>query len=126
MQWKLPELIIPIPQSLPSYLARGYNQSELLARQLGKILQRPCRNILRRPVDTYPQTQLTKKQREKHAGTTILLKRKPSLEGKTVLLIDDVMTTGKTLEEAAMALMPLNPQNIYALTLCHSDLYQSA
>ncbi|QLH36777.1 MAG: hypothetical protein HWD61_12055 [Parachlamydiaceae bacterium] len=56
MGWPLPDTLVPVPLTLAHQISRGYNQSLLLANQVGKILQRPVQNILKRKLEIHPQS----------------------------------------------------------------------
>ena len=114
-------LIAPVPLHRLRRWRRGYNQSELLARELGKTLGVPCGDVLRRTRRTRPQVRLSEKQRLANvkgafaADASALARHNPSRG--PVLLIDDVYTTGATLGECARALRAAGIAEIYALTL---------
>ncbi len=98
-----PELIIPVPLHLSRLQERGYNQSLLLARRLGKELQVPtARRRLRRRRPTAPQQGLPLAARRHNLCGAFGLSE--PLHGERILLVDDVMTTGATLRECAKVL----------------------
>jgi ComF family protein len=98
------DMIIPIPLHEKKEAERGYNQSVLIAEGMSDILNIPvAANILVRTRYTESQTQKTRTERlenMKDAFKTV----GDSLSGKHILLVDDVLTTGATLEAAALAL----------------------
>lgn len=118
LEWPIPDAIVPIPISLSHWVDRGYNQSELLAKDLGAILGVPVKNILTRKSGDYSQAGLSRDQRAQLNGKNILLKANQNLNGQKVLLIDDVSTTGTTMHKCAEALLEGSPGDIYGLTLC--------
>jgi ComF family protein len=122
LNWPLPDIIIPVPQSLSRIFTRGYNQAELLSETLSEILQCPVQKALLRLSGDYTQAALSKEQRTNLTGNSIRLKKKQMLQDKVILLIDDVMTTGSTLKRCAEALLEDCPNSIYALTACHTDI----
>jgi ComF family protein len=102
-----PDLVVPVPLSQARLAERGYNQAWELARHVAAALALPARaDALRRVIDTPHQTGLARAERERNlrnafapapdAGAT--------LAGRHVVLVDDVMTTGVTVREAAAAL----------------------
>lgn len=113
------DLITPVPLHWWRAHRRGYNQSELLAKHLASRLDIPAKVLLRRVKPTRPQVELDRKQRTANvknafeAETTAA----PLIKGKTILLIDDVCTTGATLRECATALKRNGAAAIYALTV---------
>lgn len=99
------ELVIPVPLSRPRFLERGYNQSEALAEGIGKALEVPVEaDLLRRSRPTRTQTRLTAAERWTNVSGAFQVTDPASLEGRHVLLVDDVLTTGATLTAAAQAL----------------------
>ncbi len=98
-----PDMILPVPLSAERLAQRGFNQAVEIARPLAHALGMPlCIDQVRRNRDTPPQTLLAWKERKKnirHAFDCGI-----DLSGKTVLVIDDVMTTGATLDELARTL----------------------
>lgn len=120
LKWPFPDFIIPVPLSLSRYWMRGYNQSALLAQELAKILGCPCVEALKRKSGDYSQAGLNYTQRLNLSGESFSLKQREMLENKTLLLIDDVLTTGSTLRKCAEVLAEACPFKIYGLTLCYS------
>lgn len=117
--WPTPDILVPAPMTFTHLIQRGYNQSQLLAIEMGKILNRPVQDVLRRDSGDFSQAGLTKKQRMELKGDRFqLMKGKMSLQDKTLLLIDDVMTTGTTLKHCGQVLQDACPSMVYALTFC--------
>ncbi len=117
----LPDLIVPVPQPLVRTLMRGYSQSLLLAKELGAILDRPVHDLLKKRSGDFPQTGMTRAQRESLAPDAISWKRHCSISDKVVLLVDDVMTTGSTLRLSGRTLEEGFPAALYALTSCITE-----
>lgn len=120
LEWPLPDLIIPVPLTLVHQISRGYNQSLLLAESLGAILQRPVRQVLRRKLLDYSQAGMTKKQRMQLDGGTFSLKKNLDIKDKVIWIVDDVMTTGRTMNCCAEALYAGYPREVYGLLLCRA------
>jgi ComF family protein len=118
LEWPMPDYIIPVPMSFMHWLDRGYNQSLLLAESMGEMIQRPVQDILYRRSGDYSQAGLSRWQRQELDGRTIRLNATLDLRDKTVLLVDDVMTTGSTIRKCAEVLMEAAPARIYGLVLC--------
>lgn len=114
----LPDLIVPVPISFTRYLIRGYNQSMLLAQEMGKLLNRPAVNLLKRYSGDLPQTSLNRVQREALAQSAFCWKKRITINGKVVLLIDDVRTTGTTLQHVGNLIKEGYPTALYGMTFC--------
>lgn len=118
LEWPMPDFLIPVPLSFMHWLERGYNQSLLLCESMAEILQLPVADILVRSSGDFSQAALSRKQRMELEGKTFKLKPKVSLSDKTILLVDDVMTTGSTLRKCGEILLEQGPAKIYCLVLC--------
>jgi ComF family protein len=111
--------VVPVPLYAWRHYRRGYNQSELLARKLGRSLHVPMMNALTRVRHTTPQVELRKKQRRDNVRGAFALREEAARHSDKggVLLIDDVCTTGATLSECARVLKAGGFAAVYALTL---------
>lgn len=118
LEWPIPDIITYVPLSPLRLIERGYNQSELLASEFGKMLHRPVISTLKRKSGGFSQAQLTLEMRKNSTLLSFEKRKKISVERKTVLLIDDVMTSGSTLKRCAEALIDDEPSALYALTFC--------
>jgi ComF family protein len=114
-------VVVPVPLHWTRRWRRGFNQSEILARALARALQAPCRAYLvRRTRATPMQAHLsTAAERQQNVRGAFSARRSGPLAGQTVVLVDDVMTTGATASEAARALRPLKPARILVAVLAH-------
>ena len=121
LDWPLPDLIVPVPQSRLRAFRRGYNQSLLLAQHLGKLLERPVADVLKRHSGGFSQSGLTKEQRLALSATCFSWKKNQVISDKIILLVDDVLTTGTTLNHCAERLQEGFPAHIYGLTFCRAD-----
>ena len=100
------DLIIPVPLHKAKNAKRGYNQSLLIAEGIGEALHIPVSdNVLERVRDTQSQTHKTRAERVDNMTEAFRVRQKGLLTNKHVLLCDDVLTTGDTLEACALALM---------------------
>jgi ComF family protein len=115
------DVVMPIPLHWWRQWRRGYNQSEALARALAARLRLPCRpRWLRRVRATAMQTQQTSSSgRRENVRGAFAVRRGVTLSGKTVLLVDDVMTTGSTCHEAARALRQAGAVRVVVSVLAH-------
>jgi ComF family protein len=110
------DLIVPAPLHATRRRERGYNQSELLARVVARRLGLPLGLALARQRPTPPQVGLSAAERRANVAGAFAW-RGESLADRRVLLIDDVCTTGATLDACARALRPHGPASIAAVTL---------
>lgn len=107
------DYIVPVPLHWSRRLKRGYNQADVMAQELSRQLGKPVVHALKRKKRTLFQAALSKDDREKNLQHAFALRQMPMvLEGKTILLVDDLMTTGSTLNHAIRALLPAKPKNI--------------
>ena len=119
---KYPELcavncIIPVPLVARRNKARGFNQSELLARELAAHLHLPADSTaLLRVRDTGSQTRLNRAERLQNVRGAFTCTAPERIRGKTVLLVDDVCTTGATLEACATALRAAGAKRVVGFT----------
>lgn len=119
------DFIIPMPIVWYHRIKRGYNPSMELAATIAKRIDRKLLpNALSRKLFTRRQAGLSESERRKNAkGTFRYNKRKMSLmRGRTLLLIDDVMTTGATLSAAAETLKSAGAAHVFCLTIARSAL----
>lgn len=115
-------VIIPIPLSHNRQRERGYNQiTRIVQASTGK--RQLAENILFKHTDTKPQTKLNKRERLTNvAGAFAVFEtplNKKRIAGAHILILDDVTTTGATLEAAKAALSPLSPASVTCLALAH-------
>lgn len=114
--WPMPDCIVPVPISSLRFLQRGYNQSLEIALELSTYINRPVLNVLKRKNGGFSQAGLPYKERVALECSAFSLRKSAKLHDKIILLIDDVTTTGSTLQRCAGALQEHCPQAIYALT----------
>lgn len=114
------DIMVVVPVSKQRKLERGYNQSELIAKEISKIINVPItKKILYKIKNTVPQSSLNKKQREENAKGVYQAINISRIYNKKVLLIDDIYTTGNTVNECAKMLIEkgINRSNIGVLTI---------
>ncbi|NGX58409.1 MAG: hypothetical protein K940chlam3_01316, partial [Chlamydiae bacterium] len=105
LNWPMPDIVIPVPIAFDRMIQRGYNQSELISQKFASLLDCPCENHLERLFGDYSQVGLSHHQRKQLGSARFRLKRNVRIKDQTVLVIDDVTTTGKTLEQCGRALL---------------------
>lgn len=99
------ELIVPVPLHRWRLLVRSYNQSALLARALGALTQKPvAADALTRLKPTRSQGGLSRKERRRNVAGAFAVRQSAAVEGRRVLLVDDVLTSGATANACALAL----------------------
>ncbi len=111
-------LIIAVPLHSVRKRERGYNQASLIAEKLALLLA--CEyssDVIERVNNTLSQATLEHDKREKNIRQAFKLKKNIDLKGKSVILLDDVFTTGSTVEECCKVLKTAEPKKIIVLTL---------
>lgn len=114
------DIIIIVPVSKRRMKERGYNQSELLGREISKIINaKILKNVLFKTQNTVPQSTLNKVQREENAKNVYKSKNIEFLQNKKILIIDDIYTTGSTVNECAKTLTQkgIKIENMGVLTI---------
>ena len=113
-----PELILPVPLHPDKLRQRGYNQSVLLARAFFPERRKRIRtNLLLRIRPTTPQTNLSGRKRRQNLKKAFAVKDPSEVEGRRILLVDDVFTTGTTVNECARVLKKAGADEVNVLTL---------
>jgi ComF family protein len=98
-----PNLIVPVPLGTRRYRSRGYNQAHEIARSISRVIRVPVHtNLLQRVRETPEQVGLKRKERRRNVRGAFQLAGK--LDGKRVAIVDDVVTTGSTVNEIARVL----------------------
>jgi len=114
------DYIAPVPLHKFRLLKRRYNQAALLAKGIADISGKPIiYDALLRKINTPPQSSLNRKERQKNVKSAFILneKHRAKIKGKTILLIDDVMTTGATINSSALVLKRAGAWRVNVLTL---------
>lgn len=110
-------VVVPVPLHRARLRARGFNQSALLATHLGRALGWPvAMRLLVRTRDTPSQTALTAAARRSNVADAFAVRRTGDADGRSVLLVDDVWTSGATTEAAARALRADGARAVDVLT----------
>ncbi|MCB9893968.1 MAG: ComF family protein [Planctomycetes bacterium] len=119
------DVIVPMPLHVIRRFQRGYNQAEVIARPLAQSLEKPVLSeVLRRAGKTERQATLSPAQRKANVEGVFEVRagRTSDIDGKSVLLIDDVMTTGATLGAAARCLKKAGARAVYAAVAARASL----
>lgn len=113
-----PDLLIPVPLHPGRERERGFNQSLLLARRLGRAWGVPVRaDVLARIVPTPPQSELGAEERRANVRRAFSLRRPELCAGRHLIVVDDVFTTGSTVEACARHLRKGGARAVGVLTV---------
>lgn len=107
-------MITFVPLSRQSLEERGYNQSELLARELGHYLKVSVNNLLEKVIHTEPMAKLTREER--FANLIGVFRYKEKIRCENVILVDDVYTTGSTASACCRELLNAGVKKVYVIT----------
>ncbi len=112
------DVVIPVPLHQRRLWWRGFNQAALLAMTISRRLDKPIEfAALMRSRMTTPQTSQDHDARRRNVRRAFAVRRPARLKGKRVLLVDDVMTTGATVDECARVMMAAGAARVDVLTL---------
>lgn len=115
------DLICPIPLHRVRKRERGYNQSELIAYAAAKLAEMPYAQPLIRSHYTRSQTMLSREKRKKNLHGAFAICNRDAVKDKKVILVDDVFTTGSTLNEAAKELKTAGAIKVAAITVAKAQ-----
>lgn len=115
------DLVVPMPLHWRRRWDRGFNQAELLAREIARRSLTPVRDLVRRRRNTTPQSGLTNAKRRKNVRGAFRVKRGVRLDGRRVLLVDDVFTTGASAAACARALKRAGAAHVTVLAVARTD-----
>lgn len=112
------DLIIPVPLHRDTLIKRGFNQVDLLAEEIGKILKvEVLTRTLVKNKFTEEQVKLNLEERKVNLKDAFDIKNPEKIKGKRILLIDDIITTGSTLEECSKVLKEFGSGKIIGLSI---------
>ena len=112
------DTILPVPISRKRKNTRGYNQSELIGKELSKNIKVECiTDCLFKNKNIIEQSKLNREERQKNIQGVYILKNKERLNNKKIILIDDIYTTGSTVNECCKILKKAKPRKIDVLTI---------
>lgn len=112
--------IVPVPLHKKRLKERGFNQAELMAARIGEQFDIELLNVLMRIRYTQPQAKMNRQERAANVLGAFAVKEGAHVEGKRLILVDDVMTTGSTLNECARLLKEAGASAIIALTIARA------
>jgi ComF family protein len=117
-EFRLVDLIVPVPMNRFKRLFRMYNPTQIFAKEISKIMTKPMiADLLIKTKWTRSQTALSKKEREKNIFSSLRFNKKYSIKGKNLLLVDDVKTTGATIKKCSEILKSAGARKIYVITI---------
>jgi ComF family protein len=116
------DLVQPVPMFWFKRLTRRYNQSELLAAGLASRFGFPIGQVLRKVKHTIPQARLSRTSRAANLRDAFQVTRPKEVAGRTILLVDDVMTTGTTCSECARTLKNAGALQVFAITVARATV----
>ena len=112
------DVVIPVPLHRARQRERGFNQSEILAEGISQATGLPLvKDVLERKKNTKDQTYLNIQQRAENVRGAFVVIHPYKIGDKNVILVDDVMTTGATLNECARMLLDSGAKNVFGITL---------
>lgn len=121
------DAVIAAPLSAERRKERGYNQSELLAKAVSKGLGVPFeKNCIQKIRHTPAQSTLSYTERMHNLRSAFRIKAKERVRGKTILLVDDILTTGATADEIARVLLRAGAHSVYAAVLAVTPIKEDA
>ena len=114
------DAVVPVPLHWRRRLERGYNQADEIARTVAEKLDLPRLDVLRRRRPTRPQTDLPREERGANLRSAFRCRRPERISERGILLVDDVVTTGATLGEAARCLRRAGSGPIFAAVVART------
>lgn len=114
------DFITSVPLHKSKMRTRGYNQSQLLAKYMSDKLSIPYADVLKRTVKTTKQSQQSKDERKKNLKGAFAIKyphTNTKIKNRSVLLVDDVYTTGSTADECSNTLLNFGVSKVYVITI---------
>jgi ComF family protein len=115
------QVLVPVPLHPRRLRSRGYNQSHLLAKEAGKLLDMPVRkDLIRRAKDSPPQVEARSRE-QRRANVAGSFEAAAGVEGLSILLVDDVATTGSTLFACGGALKEAGAASVWGLVLARDS-----
>jgi ComF family protein len=118
------DAIVPVPLHKKRYRQRGFNQSELVAKVLGKYLDLPVAQPLERVIDTQAQFSLKREERFTNIAGAFKVVSSEAVYNRRLLLIDDIYTTGATIAECARTLKIAGAGRIEILALSRAVMVE--
>lgn len=115
------DFITSVPMTFSRYAKRGYNQSSLIGKDISKILNIPYKKLLRKVINNKIQHTLGKEERAKNVQGVYKAININNIKGKTILLCDDIVTTGNTLSECVRILLKAGAKKVLCVTIADAS-----
>lgn len=111
-------VLIPVPLHKKRLKWRGFNQAEEISKQLSLFFKIPLlSDVLLKTKETRPQMELSREERQENIKEVFVYQNKGSIKGKKILLVDDVFTTGSTMEECARILKTAGAREVWGVVV---------
>ena len=110
-----------VPMTEKHEKERGYNQSEILAKQVSKHFSTPCNKLLTKVKETENQHTLDAEKRRNNLDGAFAVSAGADITGKTILLCDDIKTTGTTLKQCEKLLFEKGAKDVYCISVAMTD-----
>lgn len=114
------DMIIPVPSHKDTIKKRGYNQAKILADEIALLSGKPVEEVIIKNVKTKTQKSLSFKDRHKNLENSMTLTDKKIIKGKNILLVDDILTTGATVNYCSQLLMGCN--GVYVGAIARNEI----
>ena len=115
------DLVIPVPLHPDRLKERGFNQAELLVEEFETLNIPILKDNLIRVKYNSQQSILSKAERIINLSGSFVIQDKKPIKNKNILVVDDIFTTGSTLNEVAKTLIEAGASKVFCLTLCHAN-----
>ena len=114
-------VLVPVPLEKRKLKWRGFNQVEEIGKEISKFLNIPLINdILFKIKETPPQVELSEKEREENIKEVFIIRNREKILGKKILLVDDVYTTGSTMEECSQVLKKAGATEVIGIVIARA------
>lgn len=116
------DIIIPMPIHKSREKERGFNQSDILVKDIADYTGRVKYNIIEKVINTPHQTGLSRENRKTNLDGAFRVVDKSAIKGKTILVIDDIYTTGSTMAQVSDTLLKSGAKSVYGMCLARAKI----